>query len=184
MPATPTAQLIYYIATTLDGRIAHPNGSYQGFVEDGPHVPPFLDAIETSSAVLMGRKTYDVGLTAGLPLGQPAYPGRPNYVFSRTLDAPDDAHPDFHLVATDPVACVAELKASLAGTIWLCGGGELAAGLLGAGLVDEVVLKINPLLFGQGRPLVAGLAQHIDLALIASTAHTNGVITARYRCLA
>ena len=176
-----TATVIYHVAITLDGRIAHPNGSYQGFLESGDHVDAFVAAIAKYSGVLMGRETYEVGLRAGLPLGQPAYPGIPNYVFTRTLRDPHESSPELHLVRDDPVSEVRRLKAQSVGQIWLCGGGKLAGTLLEAGLVDTLLLKVNPILFGEGRPVAAGLTRRHDFELVAATCHDSGVVLLHYR---
>ncbi|MEO1231359.1 MAG: dihydrofolate reductase family protein [Myxococcota bacterium] len=175
------AKLTYHVAITLDGRIAHPDGSYDGFLDTGDHVDLFTEAIQSYAGVLMGRKTYDLGLQAGLPLGQPAYPGRPNYVFSRTLDAPKQPSPEFELVRGDAVERVLGLKSQTSGTLWLCGGGVLAGALMEAGLVDELLLKVNPRLFGEGRPLADGLTRRHDFELENVHPHTSGVVLLRYR---
>ena len=175
-----TASLTYHVAITLDGRIAWPDGTYDGFIENGDHVDAFLESINDYSAVLMGRRTYDVALRAGLPAGQPAYPGRPNYVFSRSLDEPLATAPEFHLVREGPEAIVRGLKTMLTGEIWLCGGGVLAGTLLEAGLIDVLLLKVNPILFGEGRPLAASLTRRHDFELVDSRQYESGVIVLRY----
>lgn len=176
-----TSTLIYHIATTLDGKIAHDDGATQGLLEEGPHVTPFMKAVESYSAVLMGRSTYEVGLAAGLPHGQPAYSGRPNYVFSRTLPPSATPHAHFELVREDACTFVRALKARLTGSIWLCGGGKLASALMDAELIDEVVLKLNPVVFGQGRPVVLGLMETKHTTLLAHQVYENGVVLLHYR---
>ncbi len=109
------AKLIYHVAVTLDGRIAHHDGSYDGLSESGPHVDAFMEAVSGCAAVLMGRKTYEVGLAAGLALGQPAYPGRPNYVFSGTLPRPETRSSELHVVNTESVRLRCGAQAALRG---------------------------------------------------------------------
>jgi dihydrofolate reductase len=40
--------------------------------------------------------------------------------------------------------------------IYLCGGADLATTLFAENLIDEIILKLNPLLFGSGIPLFSG----------------------------
>jgi len=57
----------------------------------------------------------------------------------------------------------------------------LAATLLEAGLIDEVILKLNPLLMGAGVPLFVRVEEPVHLELIASKAYPNGVLLLSYR---
>ena len=77
-------QLVYYVACTVDGFIAREDGSFDWALSEGEH---FTDLIENFpetfpvhlrkalgvsqdarrfDTVLMGRKTYEVGLNAGI----------------------------------------------------------------------------------------------------------------------
>ncbi len=182
--------LTYGIATTLDGYIAHPDGSYEGFVMEGPHVAAFESFITCAADVLMGRKTYEAGLAAGLPPGRAPYPGRRNHVFSRSLKRIPtgeagawEADPELQLHQPlheeDVAAYVRRLKEEGEGPIWLCGGGELASTLMKAHLVDALLVKVNPVSFGQGRPLVAGLPTTVRLSPTGHTMHGE-VLMMRY----
>lgn len=74
-------KIVVYIATSADGFIARPDGDVAWL--DRPRTAgdygmgAFYKKIDT---VLMGRKTYDVALK----FGQTSYPGKRNYIFSRT----------------------------------------------------------------------------------------------------
>ncbi|MFJ8436760.1 dihydrofolate reductase family protein [Kitasatospora sp. NPDC094019] len=165
-------KLTYFVATTLDGFIAGPDGGDptgpEGFFTVTPdylehlvaHYPetlpgPARDALGITAAgtrfdtVLEGRRSYQVGLDAGVA---DAYPHLRHLVFSRTLtEAPA---PAVELVSTDPVARVRELKAEAGGGIWLVGGAELAGALYQE--IDELIVKVNPVTAGAGIPLFAG----------------------------
>lgn len=144
--------LIYYVATTLDGFIAHPDGRFDGFVPEGDHIDAFFGALSDFGAVLMGRRTYAVGLAEGVTSPYPMIPEQ--LVFSTTMQrAPD---PAIELVRGDAIGRVKQLKASPGKPIWLCGGSVLAGALWQAGLIDRIVVKQNPVLFGAGLPLFAG----------------------------
>ncbi|WP_395658704.1 bifunctional diaminohydroxyphosphoribosylaminopyrimidine deaminase/5-amino-6-(5-phosphoribosylamino)uracil reductase RibD [Nocardioides sp.] len=62
-----------------------------------------------------------------------------------------------HLRTRDPHAALAELRARDRQHVFLEGGPTLAAGFLRAGLVDEIVVYVAPMLLGAGRSAVADL---------------------------
>ncbi len=158
-------ELVYYIATSLDGFIARTDGSFNDFPWDEHFIdtlreqfPETLpapmrpgasrEANQRFDAVLMGRHTYEVGSTQGL---MSPYPTLDQYVVSRTLsEAPD---PAITVVNTDVTPFVRALKQTSGKAIWICGGSALATPLFQAGLVDRLILKVAPVLFGEGIPL-------------------------------
>lgn len=54
-----------YVATSIDGRIAADDGSFDHFLFDEKHVHDFFADLEAYGTVVMGRATYEVGLAAG-----------------------------------------------------------------------------------------------------------------------
>ena len=146
--------LSYYVASTLDGYISEPGDNFERFVMEGEHVDDFLASLRNFDAVLMGTATYDVGYRAGVIN---PYPGLHKYIFSRSL--PDITHEEVDVVRTDAADFVRDLKTQPGRSIWLCGGAKLATSLLAARLIDEIVLKLHPRLFGQGTPLFASPAR-------------------------
>ena len=69
----------------------------------------------------------------------------------------DDAAETLHLRTRDPHTALAELYARDRQHVFLEGGPTLAAAFLRAGLVDEIVVYVAPLLLGSGRSAVADL---------------------------
>jgi dihydrofolate reductase len=162
-------KLVYYVAVTLDGFIAGPDGAdptgpdgFWPIPEDylrhlAEHYPETLPGPARAAlgitaegtrfdTVLEGRRSYEIGLKAGVT---DAFPHLRHLVFSRTLtESPD---PAVELVATDPVARVRELKQEDGKDIWLVGGAELASSLYDE--IDELILKTAPLTIGAGIPL-------------------------------
>jgi dihydrofolate reductase len=167
-------RVTYYIATSVDGFIARADGRIDFFLAAGDHIPAYLEALRGFDAVVMGRATYELGLAHGVT---DPYPWLESYVVSRTLASPDP----MVTVVADPILLVRSLAARPGRGVYLCGGGALAGALLDAGLVDEVVLKINPVLVGAGKPMVPALARDVPLALVDSHAHASGVVVLRYR---
>jgi len=185
-------ELKYYVACTLDKFIARKDGSFDFFLNEGEYVADLLkyfpetipvhfrDALGITSenqhfdTVLMGRKTYEVGLQEGITN---PYPQMQQYLFSQTFQESPD--PMVELVTTDPLAYVNELKQQPGKDIWLCGGGELAAALFPA--IDGMILKIHPILLGSGIPLFAGAIQLTLLELTQSRIYDNGFMLMHYR---
>ncbi|WPO87216.1 dihydrofolate reductase family protein [Herbiconiux sp. KACC 21604] len=183
--------LVYFVAVSADGFIAESDGTFDRFPVEGPHIdalvaehpetlPGFVrDALGLSGAgrfdtVLEGRATHQVGLGAGVG---DAYPHLRHLVFSSTLDRAAVAD-GIELVRGDALARVRELKAEPGGDLWLCGGGRLASELLPE--IDELLLKVNPVLFGTGIPLFAR-PMDARLHLTDTRPFPNGVIWNTYR---
>jgi dihydrofolate reductase len=126
--------------------------------------------------VLMGRSTYEPGLEIGL---SSPYPTPEQYVFSTTMEeSPDE---EVTLVSKDAAGLIGGLKSESGKDIWLAGGATLAASLFSEGLVDELMLKVNPVVLGSGIPLFSGGTKKVDLDLEDSRMFVGGVALLRYR---
>src|SRR5919202_6021786 len=117
-------KLKYHVATTADGFIAREDGSFDCFPMEGEHVADYLESLRSYDAVLMGRRTYEVGLRLGVT---DPYTHMKSFVFSRTMsESPDER---VEVVADNAAEVVRELKGEEGRDIYLCGGAALATGL-------------------------------------------------------
>lgn len=177
-------ELVYYVAVSLDGFIAGPHGEFDAFLIEGDHMDAingrFADTIPTDAAaalgirqertefdtVLMGWNTYEIG-------GTPSpYRHLRQVVFSRTRTAEGE---NLEVTSEDPRTVVRRLKSEDGGAIWLCGGGALAATL--ADEIDRLVLKRQPLLFGDGIPLFGDRPYRPErFEPVETTAFRTGVV--------
>ncbi|UOQ66066.1 dihydrofolate reductase family protein [Hymenobacter volaticus] len=142
-------KVVFYIAASLDGFIASPDGS----VDWLPAPPPgedygYADLLASVDTTLLGRTTYEQVLT----FGEWPYSTLTNYVFTHNPPTAT-AHPSVEFVTEEPVEFVGKLRQEAGKAIWLIGGSTLAASLLTAGLVDEMMLFVVPHLLGDGIPL-------------------------------
>jgi dihydrofolate reductase len=82
------------------------------------------------------------------------------------------------IVPGEAVASVAELKATDGGDLAILGSGALVRALAPAGLIDEYVLIIHPVLLGSGQRMFDGVRQ--QLRLVSSMTTATGITLARY----
>lgn len=166
-------KIIYFVTASLDGFIARPCGSIDWLIQpEGSEdfgFAAFLDSIDT---VIQGRNTYEQVLT----FGPYPYADRQNYVFSRKLLQTQHAEvvraavPDF----------VGWLRKQPGKDIWLVGGGELAAAFFQARAVDEVKVFVQPVLLGEGLPLVKAIGRDIRLRMTHTQAYSQGLVQIDY----
>lgn len=189
-------KLIYYIASSLDGFIAGPGDNVdvfsvpelylkhlaEHFPETLPtHVRQALGIEATGDlfdTIIMGRKTYDPALKFGITS---PYQHLRQYVVSRHLPDPQD--PSVTLVRDHVTELVQQLKKEPGDKhIWLAGGGQLATHL--AGEIDEIILKLNPLVIGsQGTPIFADGVSLQHFELLSCTPHETGPVILHYRAI-
>lgn len=170
-------KLTYGAAVSLDGYIATADGGVD-WLKWSDDVAAVTSAYwNTVDTVLVGRKTYDVGVR----MGTSSYPGKMTYVFSRTPRTATPNEAGVEWVSTDPVEFVRSLRQRDGMGICVLGGGELARGLIEAGLVDEVGCNIHPILLGSGVPLFRPLSRRLDLELIDSRTFEHGCVYLLYR---
>jgi len=186
-------KLIYYVSTTLDGFIANEDGSFEVFSWDDNFMADLLaefpetipahlkeqsslqDQNKVFDTVLMGRKTYEVALQKGITN---PYPTLDQYVFSHKMDNSQDEN--ITLVSEDAIKMVQSLKNKQGKAIWLCGGADLAGQMLEKNLIDRLIVKLNPVVFGSGISLFSGGVQPKDLKLTESKAYKSSHIMLYY----
>jgi dihydrofolate reductase len=179
-------KLVYYVASTIDGFIAGPNGEID-FYPFEPDLQEFVRTrypetlpthlreplgIPASSpnrafdTLVMGRATLEPALKLGITN---PYAHLTEYVFSHTVDGAQTG---------DPVEFVRQLKKQDGLDIWLCGGGDLAGQLLDE--VDELVIKLSPVIAGDGIPLVRRGFDPTRFTLVSTTPLESGVVVLTY----
>ena len=154
--------VIWKVAATLDGRVAAADGSSRWIT--GEQARAAVHRLRaTCDAVVVGSGTAladDPQLTVrGVEVARQPL----RVVVDRRGRLPeaarvrDDAAPTLVSRAGSPAELLAELFARDVRRVLLEGGPTLAAAFLRAGLVDEAVLHLAPLLLGAGPSLVGNL---------------------------
>jgi dihydrofolate reductase len=167
-------RLRYNVAASLDGYIADANGGFDWI----PHDPTvdFAGLFERVDTILMGRRTFEPVQAQG---GSPWKAGTRVYVVSRTL-SPESA-PGVTVARENPIALASSLRNEPgSGEIWLFGGGQLFATLLGGHQVDSVEVTVVPVLLGGGVPLLSSGVDRTKLALTRSHVYPTGMVMLHY----
>ena len=190
------SRLVVNENVTLDGVMQSPAGPDEdrrdGF-EHGGWAPPYFDQVmgdvaaegmAKGGAMLFGRRTFEqfASFWSTQPDDNPfaaVLNDRQKYVASRTLEEPL-SWSNSTLLQGDAMEAVAELKEQPDDLVVL-GSGELVGSLMRAGLVDEYVLLIHPLVLGSGRRLFPDGAPSTALRLVDTKTTTTGVVIATYQ---
>ena len=184
---------------SLDGVVQAPGGAEEdldgSFAHGGwsmPYFDPetmggaFDEALKSADALLFGRRTWQV--MAG------AWPGRAGDPFadrmneirksvaSRTLSESDLTWTNSMLLsADDAVGDIAAKRDQPGGDLVIMGSASLVTTLLGAGLVDELNLMIEPILLGGGKTIFPADGTARPLQLVKSVTAGTGVQVCTYR---
>ena len=188
-------KLIATMMLSVDGVYQGPGGADEdrrdGF-ERGGWVAPHSDdesgrfvteLFERADALLLGRRTWEIfeGYWPHHDGGDAVSHGiniLPKYVPSTTLKDPGW---NTHVINGDVEAGVRELKAKPGRELQVHGSGELLRWLLERDLVDELNLRIYPVIVGDGLRLFPERGQTHDLELVESRSTSSGVMIQTYR---
>lgn len=162
MPTQPSFRCFLIAALTADGFIGRDSTHLSTRWTSKEDAKFFRTKSKEAGVIIMGRKTYD---TMGKPL-----PGRINVVYTRqapagqaTLENATELEPGQLYYTSLAPAQVIEKLAQLGQTqLAVSGGASVYRQFLQAGVVDELFLTIEPVLFGEGVRL---LDQSTQLAL-------------------
>ncbi len=140
--------------------------------------------------MLQGGTTYRVSATAWPEQGGTGNEfadwinAAQKYVVSDTLNEEDITwRPTTIIRSADLVSDVTALREQPGGDIYVYGSLSIVRALLDAGLVDELVLMIEPITLGGGKTLFATDRHVRTFELISAETAATGVLVCRYRPL-
>lgn len=141
------------------------------------------EGMSRGGVMLFGRRTYEDMLAYWTSTTEPnPFTGYltsvRKYVVSRS-PATTLPYPNSILLSGEATETVRRLKDGTEADITILGSGRLVRALHGAGLVDQYILQIHPIVLGSGSSLF-GASSRTDLKLERSVTTTTGVIIAQY----
>jgi dihydrofolate reductase len=186
-------KLIAGLQSSLDGKIGGPDG-FADWVDawsDHYDVMPQVDACLLGAHMYPGYEAYWTAIgsapdqlnpmTNKLPTPAEVEYARfaartPHYVLSSTLTSAAWPHTKF-VKGLDEIRA---LKQQSGKGIYLVGGAQIVSTLLDAGLVDELMLDVYPLIVGQGLALFETTEQRRELELRGVRQLSNGRVSLSY----
>lgn len=189
-------RLIVEQIVSADGYAAEPDGGI-GFFDVSPEVAgdpetgagPIdreqLEWLETVDAILLGANTYRMFAdywpdadAAADPVAEPIS-RLPKHVASNTLERAPWGDGEIEVLRGDAATSVAQLKERFdAIVVW--GSLRLADALFEVGLVDELRLRIVPVLIGEGRTFTPARLGQRTLELDHATTYPSGHVSLHY----
>ena len=182
----------YYCAMSLDGYIAEADDTlewlteYEGIFKGAGAEPikgtydRFYDGV---GALVSGAVTYEFVL--GHVEGGDAWPykGKPCWILSsRDLPVPEGEGIDIRIVNAAVADLYDEMIAAAGDrNLWVVGGGNVASQFADAGLLDEVLLTVVPVVLGEGKPLFYRRLPGGPLQLTGTRRFDNGMVELRYQ---
>ena len=168
-------QCSVFIATSLDGYIARPDGSidWLSAVQVDGEDYGYAHFAETVDVIVLGRNTYDV------VLGFAAWP----YAGKRAIvmtNRPANSRHGEEFYAGAAADLVRRLAAEGARRVYV-DGGVIIQQFRSAGLIDDLTISIIPVVLGEGIPLFVAGASEKRLTLVEVQSWPSGLVQLRYR---
>lgn len=136
----------------------------------------FSSKIKDFGCIAMGRRTYEC---AGELF---PYQNAFNIVTSSTLAQTDD--PSYIIGNFSPQEIIIQAQKRGFDHLLLVGGPKTVKSFLEANLINELILTIHPLLFGQGKPIFESIPSFKkDLALISVEQIKSPLVTISYQII-
>jgi dihydrofolate reductase len=184
----------YYCAASLDGYIAESDdgidwltgysGSFEG---DGAEPSPMSEGgayerfYADVGALISGSTTYEFVLSHMGEGGRWPYAGKPYWVLSsRDLPQPPGEDIDVRIVEAKVADLYDEMIAAAGErNLWVVGGGNVASQFADAGLLDELILTVVPVVLGEGKPLFDRRLPGGPMQLTGTRTFGNGMVELR-----
>jgi dihydrofolate reductase len=173
------AKVILYIACSIDGYIAKPDGNLEWLnsIPNPDNIDHgYSDLLKRTSCIIMGRRTYSEVLGFGVDW---PYSGIKTYVASRNNDFKIET-PLTYKLSGDIAEAVNKIKLETSKDIWLVGGGQLVTYFLNNDLIDKMIISVIPTILGEGIPLFPGNPKETKWTLIENTAFSTGIVSLTY----
>jgi dihydrofolate reductase len=168
-------QCSVFVATSLDGYIARPDGGLDWLPGDDCEPHGYEEFMATVDAIVIGRKTYEVVLGFG-----GWFYTRPVIVLSTTLKELKVPKQAVCEIMDGSPQQIVERLAELGHQHLYIDGGVTVQGFLRAGLIDRMTITRIPVLLGRGIPLFGDLSQDLRWKHLTTRSFPSGMSQSEY----
>lgn len=171
-----------FIATSLDGYIARPDGGLDWLDRANRQVPSgedfgYHNFMASVDVLVMGSNTFEKVLA----FDEWPYDTKPVVVLSRRqLSLPSSVPATVSVTPEPPPVLVNRLASEGAQHLYV-DGGQVIQSFLRAGLIDTITITLIPVLIGAGKPLFGLLEADIELTHLATHTYPCGFVQNQYR---
>lgn len=180
-------KIIFQMMISLDGYFEGPGREIDWHNVDDEFNEYAAELLNSVNTLLFGRVTYE--LMAGYWPSRDAVENDPviaakmnslqKIVFSNTLK--EVSWNNTRLVSGNITDEIIKLKQNYDKPVAILGSSDLAVELARNGLIDEFRIMINPVILGEGKPLLAGINARIRLKLTKTRVFKSGNVLLYYR---
>jgi dihydrofolate reductase len=171
---------IFYAAISSDGYLAGPNGDMawaEKYLASGEDYG-YVQLIGSSSAILMGRATFDFEIESGAQGPRPL----PTYVLTHIPELYEDIEDANLLFTGGDIKLVLELISEKhPGNLFVMGGANVVKQLLEQRLIDTMRLFVCPEELGSGTLAFEDDTAYNHFTLIDEKQYSSGIIEEVYR---
>jgi len=165
-----------FIATSVDGFIARPNGDLDWLPAGGGEPHGYNEFIASVDALVIGRKTFEKVLTfEAWPYGDK----RVVVLSSRPVDLSAAGDGVVEQMGGPPAEIASQLAASGARHLYVDGGITIQR-FLRAGLIQRLIITRVPVLIGDGVPLFGTLPRDLRLRHVMTRQYPSGLVQSEY----
>lgn len=177
-----------FIATSVDGFIAKPDGSVDWLHSAGNQEADmteigdlgFSDFLSTVDCMIMGRKCMEAISSFNLSEEQWPYGDLKIYVLSHTVkQAPSNLFGKVEMYSGDLNELMSILEKEGYKHAYIDGGATIQA-FLNLKLIDEMTISLAPVLLGEGKPLFGKTYGDIKLTQSEAKSYPNHFVQLKY----
>lgn len=146
-------RVAYFVAMSLDGRIAGPGHdlSFLQTLSGGPGGYGYDEFLAEIDGLVVGASSWDFMKDYSWAYGE-----RPIWVMSHREEVPAVEGAEMHVFAGEVSDLLHELEAAGRERVWVIGGGNAIGQFLAADYLDELIVTVAPTFLGRGPALADG----------------------------
>jgi dihydrofolate reductase len=171
---------IFYAAISSDGYLAGPDGDMswaEKYLASGEDYG-YFQLVSTSSAILMGRATFDFEIESGVQGPRPL----PTYVLTHIPELYEDIMDENIYFTGGEIALVIELiQEKHPGRLFIMGGADTVNQLIDANLIDTMRLFVCPEELGSGIQAFKDDTAYNNFTLTNEREYASGIVEEIYQ---